>query len=174
MRFFFDTEFIERPCTIDLISIGMVAEDDRQLYIEISDFDESKASDWVKENVIAKLWSRQSHLIRQANEWSGIEGHFGGLMTKKEAAASIRRFVGEDKPEFWGYFEDYDWVVFCWLFGTMMDLLEGRPMFCRDIKQLAGDIRLPAQQDGNNHNALADAIWTRDSYNFIINKISGQ
>ena len=47
-------------------------------------------------------------------------------------------YVGEtcsDKPEFYAYYADYDWVVFCWLFGRMVDLPEGFPMYCIDLKQ---------------------------------------
>lgn len=40
------------------------------------------------------------------------------------------------QPEFWAYFGDYDWVLLCSLFGTMMDLPEGFPMYCCDVKQL--------------------------------------
>lgn len=39
------------------------------------------------------------------------------------------------QPTFWGYFADYDWVLFCSLWGTMMDLPAGFPMYCRDLKQ---------------------------------------
>ena len=39
MKYWIDTEFIERPCTIDLISIGLVAEDGREFYAESSEVD---------------------------------------------------------------------------------------------------------------------------------------
>lgn len=39
-------------------------------------------------------------------------------------------------PELYGYYADYDWVLFCSLFGTMMDLPKGFPMHCRDLKQM--------------------------------------
>mgnify|MGYP000718740215 CR=1 FL=1 len=55
MKYWFDTEFIEYPCTIDLISIGIVSEDNRELYLISSEYDESKADPWVKKNVISKL-----------------------------------------------------------------------------------------------------------------------
>jgi hypothetical protein len=45
----------------------------------------------------------------------------------------------DDKPEFYGYYADYDWVVFCWLFGYMKDLPKGFPMYCRDLKQMLDD-----------------------------------
>jgi len=38
-------------------------------------------------------------------------------------------------PEFYAYYADYDWVVFCWLFGRMIDLPKGFPMYCNDLKQ---------------------------------------
>jgi hypothetical protein len=34
MKYWMDTEFIERPYTIDLISIGLVAEDGREFYAD--------------------------------------------------------------------------------------------------------------------------------------------
>ena len=41
-----------------------------------------------------------------------------------------------DNPvEFYGYYSDYDWVVFCWLFGKMNNLPKGFPMYCIDLKQ---------------------------------------
>jgi len=49
-----------------------------------------------------------------------------------------QRYGFNDKtknPEFYGYYSDYDWVVFCWLFGKMIDLPKGFPKFCIDLKQ---------------------------------------
>ena len=43
------------------------------------------------------------------------------------------------QPEFYAYFADYDWVALCWLFGEMMDLPKGFPMYCRDLKQMLDD-----------------------------------
>jgi len=40
------------------------------------------------------------------------------------------------KPDFYGYYSDYDWVLFCSLFGTMMHLPKGFPRYCRDLKQM--------------------------------------
>lgn len=39
------------------------------------------------------------------------------------------------KPIFYGYFADYDWCVFAFLFGNMMSLPRDFPMYCRDLKQ---------------------------------------
>lgn len=148
MKIWFDTEFIEDGKTIDLISIGMVREDGMKLYLENSECDHSRASDWVKENVIDRL---NKNNVR---------------FSRKEIAARIKDFSG-DTPEFWAYYADYDWVVLCQLFGTMMDLPKGWPMFCMDIKQLAvmkGNPKLPEQDDEAEHHAFFDAMWAKEAW----------
>ena len=145
MKIFFDTEFIEDGKTIDLISIGMVREDGRRFYAENAECALGRADDWVKANVFP-------HLVGE-KAW----------MTRAELRDAIFEFVGE-KPEFWAYFADYDWVVLCQLYGRMINLPEGWPMWCRDVKQALsarGIIDLPAKS-GVEHNALADALNVKE------------
>lgn len=40
------------------------------------------------------------------------------------------------QPEFYAYYADYDWVLLCSLFGSMMQLPPGFPMYCKDLKQM--------------------------------------
>ena len=54
-KYWIDTEFIEHPFTIDLISIGIVAEDGREFYAESSEVDWSKASSWTLQTVKPQL-----------------------------------------------------------------------------------------------------------------------
>ena len=144
MRFWFDTEFIDDGRTIDLLSIGIVAEDGRELYLEIAETDWSKASPWVRDNVIVYLGK-------------------GPTVGREEARSHVLEFIGTDDPEIWAYYASYDWVALCQLFGTLMDLPAGWPRFCRDLKQLAKDLPLPAQTT-TLHHALEDARWTRESW----------
>ena len=47
----------------------------------------------------------------------------------------------------------------------------GWPMYCRDVKQLCdmlGNPKLP-EQKSQEHNALQDAIWTGDAWEFLQN-----
>lgn len=150
MKIWFDTEFIEDGKTIDLISIGMVRDDGAEVYLENRECDLSRASPWVKENVIPHL---------QGGDALAFRDHI---------ALIIRGFAG-NKPEFWGYYADYDWVVLCQLFGTMMDLPHGWPMYCRDIKQLCDSFRNPKlpEQGKGEHHALADARWNKVAYEFL-------
>lgn len=150
MRHWFDTEFIEDGKTIDLISIGIVAEDGRTLYLESSECNLDRASPWVKENVIPHL---------TANVWC-----------RAQIATDVRNFCDPErygKPEFWAYYADYDWVALCQLFGTMMDLPKGWPMLAYDFRQWLDmngkqEIRQPERSD--SHHALADALWLASAF----------
>jgi hypothetical protein len=152
MKYWIDTEFIERRYTIDLISLGLVAEDGREFYAESSEVDWSKASDWTLQTVRPQL--------------------DGQGMAREEIGYAVRRFTdGDHAPIFWGYFPAYDWVAFGWLFGGMGELPFNYPQLCLDIKQWAielGDAELP-HQVGARHHALADARWTRDAWAFLAN-----
>jgi len=165
MRYFIDSEFIDDGSTIALISIGMVAEDGRELYAENLDADLSKASEWVSENVVAKLWSRQPYPDHREFNRLSLNGLVGGLITHKGIAHEVLHFCDPQThgiPEFWGYYSAYDWVAFCQLFGTMMHLPPGYPFYCRDLKQWADDLGNPTlpEQTGEHH-ALADAQWNK-------------
>lgn len=157
MKIFFDTEFIEDGKTIELVSIGAVREDGATYYAESYDsmvwWDD--ADDWVKENVISRL------------KCNNTSEYCPELKTRNEIREDLLEFVGEN-PEFWAYFADYDWVVLCQLYGRMIDLPNGWPMFCRDVKQLhveLGSPKLPPQE--NEHFALDDAIWTKKAYDSL-------
>jgi hypothetical protein len=150
MRIWFDTEFIEDGRTIDLLSIGLVREDGQVYYAEPEETNYKNASKWVWDNVIPHLK--------------------GGEYAKPRAqiAREIVEFAGE-KPEFWAYYADYDWVVLCQLFGTMMDLPKGWPMYCRDLKQAAderGNPTLP-EQGTTEHFALNDACWAKRAWTWL-------
>ena len=149
MKIWFDTEFIEDGKTINLISIGIVCEDGISYYAENAECKLEMASPWVRENVFPSLQ--------------------GGGIPRRVIANEIRRIVG-DKPEFWAYYADYDWVALCQLYGTMMDLPKGWPMYCKDIKQLADSIGNPLlPENKREHNALGDALWARSAWDFLMN-----
>lgn len=86
------------------------------------------------------------------------------------------------KISFYAYYADYDWVVFCWLFGKMIDLPERFPKYCNDLKQILDEkeIKLRGQsqfidlkkhthfpKQENEHNAIEDARWNKQLYEFL-------
>lgn len=152
MHWFLDTEFLEDGAagrgSIALISIGLVSTTGAEYYAENAGFQWGDVPDdhWLHENV-------KPHLL------GGEAARFPSQI--KDDILSV---VGS-KPDFWGWYCDYDWVVFCWLFGRMVDLPSHFPMFCRDLRQSAKDkhfdtSKLPKQDDAE-HNALNDARWNK-------------
>ena len=172
-RYWLDTEFIEDGKIIDLISIGIVADDGREYYAISTEFNESNASDWVSENVIRQLeprnqggatfWKPRSHIKED------LLLFFAGGIVDSDKDQNLDWDEAVKGIEIWAYYADYDWVAFCQLFGTMMDLPKGFPMYCRDIKQWCdqlGNPELPKQEEGE-HNALADARWNKQAWEFL-------
>lgn len=149
MKIFFDTEFIEDGRTIDLISIGLVRDDGREYYAESADCDLERASPWVRQHVFPSLT--------------------GNRLPRSVIASDLVSFCGGE-PEFWAYFADYDWVVLCQLYGTMMDLPANWPKYCLDLKQVVHGLGNPSLQrpEGGDHNALADARWVRCIYHDLM------
>jgi hypothetical protein len=156
MRYFLDTEFYEDGTTIDLISIGIVAQDGREFYAVSREAQFHRVSRWVRDNVLPGL----PRYVDPA--W----------MSREDIMLGVDRFttIPDDKPEFWAYYADYDWVALCQLFGTMMGLPSRFPKFCRDLKQLSCDVGSPKHPKDpvGEHNALIDARWNRDLYDFLM------
>ena len=208
MKYFIDTEFREKPNTIDLISIGIKCEDGRELYQISKDFNLRKVwkDDWLRENVLRAIFDElrfkdNEHRKRVAGislisdfnykQMKYLIGVYG--KTIKEINTNIRRFVynpaleyddgfhgldacvdeylKNNKIEFYGYFADYDWVVFCWIFGRMIDLPDGFPMYCKDLKQMMDSKKIKRDdipiEPLTEHSALEDARWNLKVYNFI-------
>ncbi len=265
MKYFFDTEFLEgsqkrffgktKP-TIDLISIGIVSEDDRSFYAISNEFNLKEAWNvwqqrkgqgdrnniqpkeyWIRENVLHPVYidlidkyNNDLRRMRSLNityklydvfifnyknlKWlidmygqtnieiangicSFIYGDDCGSsgMSPLEIACNYESIDSSKNPEFYAYFASYDWVAFCWLFGKMIDLPRGFPLYCRDLKQMLDDkfalipgensyktlsdkLKFIKQRSDypkqiNEHNALDDAKWDFELYKFLQKKQYG-
>lgn len=265
MRYYIDTEFLEgtqrerfpislfrknTPPTIDLISIGIVAEDGREYYAISKDFNLKEAWSrfqmkkvygdqrnrfpdgvrvyWIRENVLQPIFldflvlereflDRQKMMIGYApsidarfsfSNFNRLLKKFG--KTNKEIAEDLIKIVSPlnekhvgtypdtyaEKVEFYAYYADYDWVAFCWLFGKMVNLPKGFPMYCRDLKQIMDEEAVKQRIDPNNnwepfipeslehglklikshpgfpkqqneHSAIDDARWNKKLHEFL-------
>lgn len=218
MKYFLDTEFIEgtqskkipflnlkygqTKLTIDLISIGIVSENNREYYAISKDFNLKEAWNryqlrnrtryeeifkeyWIRDNILLPIAYELAHrdykereeymlsfinvsdwvgFIKEGDNWEKVWykrikkliNKYG--KTNKEIADEVKEFcldtlvitkhdkkyVGsidsyKGNPIFYSYYSAYDWVVFCWLFGKMIDLPKGFPMYCIDLKQMLDD-----------------------------------
>lgn len=164
----YDLEFLEDGRTIELISIGMIADDGRELYAVNADMDEHrvKAHPWLAENV----WPSLPQVARPKGvNCRCITGHLGHLdlnhpdvRPREQIARMVAEFIQRTmNVELWANYGAYDHVALAQLWGRMADLPEGVPMFTNDIQQERARLglhwdELPKQESGE-HNALADA-----------------
>lgn len=178
MRYQFDTEFLEDGKTIDFISIGMVAEDGRELYRVSAEFNTRKvaANDWLMENVMTSI-DHETFVVSEGWGMPIIRDLIVTDPAKRPVpmiAADIVEFIGDDPdPELWAWYSAYDHVCLAQIFGRMIDLPENIPMFTNDIKTLSRRIKkltgkepfFPKQPAGK-HNALDDARWNVVRYDY--------
>lgn len=144
MRYFYDCEFIEDGRTVDLVSIGIVAEDGREYYAVSTEFDPERAGVWVRRNVLPKLPAYSSPLWR----------------SRARIRDDVLAFVSATPSvEMWAWVAAYDHVALCQLWGSMTELPRVMPRFTRELKQYwedSGSPALPPVPD-DSHDALADA-----------------
>lgn len=172
----YDTEFLEDGRTIDLISIGIVAADGREYYAVNSDapWDRIRKHDWLMRNVVpylpmtgrksldAYLKQPSTHHPRPSVELVGPDLHDPRVKPRWVIANEVRDFLlAAGAPELWADYAAYDHVVLCQLWGPMVCLPKGIPMFTRDLQQARAGRDLPPQEDGE-HDALADARHVMD------------
>jgi len=178
VKYFYDTEFLEDGRTIDLISIGIVAEDGREYYAVSDKVTHGKLEkrvrkhEWLMANVVPSL--PQPHgdwNLHMPERWL-FNYHAPEVKPRAQIAAEVEAFLlAADQPELWADYGAYDHVVLCQLWGPMVVLPDGLPMFTCDIQQearrlgVAWDV-LPKQAEGN-HNALADARHNRVKFDFL-------
>ncbi len=156
MKYWYDCEFYDNGKTIDLISIGLVAEDGREYYAETT-FAATlcQCSPWLMENVLPHL----------------------NLAGKRKVyiATEIMEFVGEE-PEFWSYCGAYDWVALCQLYGTMLQIPNSWPHYSGDLAQLLKALGKPPIPPPHQpqHNALVDARWHKAIYDHLLRNTLGR
>lgn len=179
MKIFYDTEFFEcgpkQP--IRFISLGAVRDDGNELYLitnNLYTLNRANQNPWLAENVIKHLPVKQKGDGRLA--WDTQHADYHRVLPNEVIAGLWRDFVVDydhesefDKPELWAYYGAYDHVVISQLFGKMIDLPDGHPMYTMDIKQRwynEGQPGLP-EQEANAHRALDDARWNKLAYEYL-------
>jgi len=167
VRIYYDTEFIEDGRTIDLISIGLVTQYNREYYAVNADMpvDRVRTHPWLRDNVWPQL-PKISAAGGGAAAAARLDLLNPTVRSRERIAHEVRAFLLADgeTPELWADYAAYDHVVLCQLWGTMADLPMRLPMFTHDLQQEiekmpAGD---PGPKVGNIHHALDDARHARD------------
>jgi len=147
MRIYFDCEFTGLHQNTTLISIGMVADDGREFYAELNDYDKTQVDDWLKENVIANL-------------------HGTNPISTEELRKAIIGFIEPyESVDIWSDCLAYDWVLFNQIFGHAFKIpkkIYYIPFDLCTLLKIRGhdpDVNREAfaEMEGVKHNALHDA-----------------
>ena len=170
MRIFYDLEFIEDADGIEWISYGAVREDGAELYLvnralaftSSALYQRVVRHSWLMRNVVPHLPVVDYEIASFRLDMTRTE-----VVQTDDAASRIYEFVvhGGD-PELWAWYGAYDHVAVCRMFGRMIDLPEGYPMFTNDIRTLAmlcdpATRAIQPKQPVGEHHALADARHNR-------------
>jgi hypothetical protein len=162
MRIYYDTEFLEDGETIALISIGMVAEDGREYYGVNLNMPARRIRKhrWIMENVVPGLPQFHGDERNHHSPKMLFNPYDPAVKPKSAIASDVAAFIrATPDVELWAWYAAYDHVALAQLFGRMIDLPTGIPMWTNDLQQEVhrlGNPELPEQPDGV-HNALADA-----------------
>lgn len=161
--------------------------------------------EWIYEGKIVDL-----NVFKSNEKWTSDFAWFKKLINKyglsnSQISNEIKKFCySKSNIELYGYYSAYDHVALSWLFGKMIDLPKGFPMYTKDLKQILDEKQgernklkdmlqdsdlyekykeskmiyplnlkemegYPTQK--NKHDALHDARWNRDLYNFLTHGI---
>lgn len=112
---YFDTEFTGLHQRTTLVSIGLIAETGQTFYAELTDYDQLQVDDWLRENVISKLYLDGCY----PHDLSCIALKADKGVVEDELRRWLRQF---DKVEMWSDCLSYDWMLFCQLFGHAFNI----------------------------------------------------
>jgi hypothetical protein len=170
----YDWEFLEDGITIEPISVGMVADDGRTYYAVNALLASRGWKGWKLRRRIRKhAWLMDNvvpHLPKPSGDWNLhmpkswlFNYRDPAVKPMKQIADEVMDFIRAAGPdvELWANYGSYDHVCLAQLWGRMIDLPEGVPMYTNDLQQEARRLgihwdQLPKQESGE-HNALADA-----------------
>lgn len=158
---FYDTEFIPTDKGPELISIGMV-DDENNKYYAVSGglfFDRILKNKWLRENVLPYLPAGDLDW-----DWDDED-----VKHRWRIAAEIEEFIGQEPVRLWAYYGAYDHVALCSLWGgNFNNMPKNIPWITYDLKttaELIGYIPalFPPESD-NEHHALHDALWNKELF----------
>jgi hypothetical protein len=186
MRIFYDTEFLESgPAEpVRLISIGMVRDDGREYYAVSDEATKRplagmiRKNDWLMANVVPALPKAHGDWnLYQPRRW--LFNYSDPCVKPRPVIANeVREFILGSDPsgavphvELWADWAAYDHVALCQLWGRMIDLPDGIPMWTHDLRQelerSGGEKQVPSMPGIRAHNALDDAREVKFRYEWL-------
>lgn len=176
MNLYFDTEFTGLHKNTTLISIGIISDNNKTFYAELTDYDKSQVDDWIKTHVINNLQfedEKKNTVISDDEKKFQIKGDSKFLKT--HLTEWLSKF---GDVEIWSDCLSYDWILFNNIFGTAFDIPKNIYYIPFDIctlfkmKGIDPDISREEYSETkdkkNKHNALFDAKVIKKCYDKLI------
>jgi hypothetical protein len=160
MRYWYDWEFDENGQTIKPISLGVIAEDNRELYL----INETYFAQWKRGLVKPSPWVIKNVLAKIPGEDRAIHGWPLASFPKivLNFISDNNRYLKREDIELWGHFAAYDHVALAQLWGPMINLPKPIPMYTNDDMTIKGLQEPPTRPiELLEHNALHDARYQR-------------
>lgn len=181
MNLYFDTEFTGLHKDTTLISIGIISDNNKTFYAELTDYDKDQVSRWVQNNVIDNLYLKKSDIgrvdmIDKEHTCFNVSGN------KKYVAQALTYWTQQfnDKVYFISDCLAYDWVLLNDLFGHAFDLPKNIYYIPFDLStafKIKGiDPDISRKEFINNsvkekkHNSLYDAKVIKECYYKLMDK----
>lgn len=159
-------------------------------YIGKTPWDRIMAEPWLVKNVVPSLPLRDRKQLdrhlkgvplfapRPVLDFVRLDHTHTTVKPRQVIANEVRDFLQAVGPglELWAWYGAYDHVVLCWLWGRMIDLPAGIPMWTNDLRQerhRLGNPEMPKQAAGA-HNALEDARHNLAMARFLDDYADGQ
>lgn len=189
MNVYFDTEFTGLHKYTSLISLGLITDTNKELYLEFTDYIYNQCDEWIQKNVIDNTIFLKNGVIKDSSS----------LLMKDNCICSNSENCKNYLKQWLGKFNEpiqlisdvchYDMVLFIDLFGNAFDLPDFISPVCHDISQdIARFLNISDREafdinredfvqqygkfdaiDGNKHNSLYDAKIIKVIYD-ICNK----
>ena len=154
VKIFFDCEFTGLFKDNNLISIGLISNNNRTFYAEFNDYNKDQLSDWLRNNVINNLIFQAPKLVSEEEHYSAtrtkdnlkgndlyssynIEMRGDSAKIKKELLRWLNQF---DEIEFVSDVSHYDFVLLIdLLFGNALKMPSNMCADCFNINQLIAE-----------------------------------
>lgn len=148
---------------------------------------------WIRENVLKPIFEEMFRPINDSKDNDYRKFTYSNFKymiskygkTREQIAEEVFQFCTQDslsieKAKHYNisysninlhsYYGSYDYVVFCWLFGKMIDLPKGFPMYSKDLKQVLDEKQ--EWRDKLKNVIDEDPILTKHEMSSLINPLN--